>query len=150
MSRVVTAMMRIEVRVRARAAVTRVRVVRCPGGGDCWPTAFAFTPNNRRIFYLERFTGRIRVFNLKTRRHRTYHRIRNVAGGGERDWLPGATEALLNHRHWEVRRTFCRVLASLEGAASRHRLEERLLLEGEELVRQAIQELLAEFRESGG
>jgi HEAT repeat protein len=73
-----------------------------------------------------------------------------LAASGQRDWLPPAVEPLLNHRHWEVRRTFIRALATLEGAACRFLLEERLLLEGEELVRQLIQEVLAEMRESRG
>lgn len=73
-----------------------------------------------------------------------------LAASGRRDWLPAATEPLLHHRHWEVRNTFVRTLVSLEGAACRSLLEARLLLEGEELVRQLILEILAEFRESRG
>jgi HEAT repeat protein len=73
-----------------------------------------------------------------------------LAALGQRDWLPAAVEPLLNHRHWEVRSTFVRVLASLEGAACRLLLEERLLVEGEELVRQLIQDILAELREPRG
>jgi HEAT repeat protein len=71
-----------------------------------------------------------------------------LAASGQRDWLPAAAEPLLNHRHWEVRSTFVRTLASLEGPACRPLLEERLLLEGEELVRQLIQDILNELRES--
>jgi HEAT repeat protein len=71
-----------------------------------------------------------------------------LAASGQRDWLPAAVEPLLNHRHWEVRSTFIRTLASLEGPACRLLLEERLLLEGEELVRQLIQDILNELRES--
>jgi HEAT repeat protein len=73
-----------------------------------------------------------------------------LTASGQRDWLPAAIEPLLNHRHWEVRSTFARTLASLEGPACRPLLEERLLLEGEELVRQLIQEILNDLRESRG
>jgi HEAT repeat protein len=73
-----------------------------------------------------------------------------LTASGQRDWLPAAIEPLLNHRHWEVRSTFVRTLASLEGPACRPLIEERLLLEGEELVRQLIQEILNDLRESRG
>jgi HEAT repeat protein len=73
-----------------------------------------------------------------------------LAASGQRDWLPAAIEPLLNHRHWEVRSAFVRTLASLEGPACGPLLEERLLLEGEELVRQLIQEILNELRDSRG
>lgn len=73
-----------------------------------------------------------------------------LAASGQRDWLPAAVEPLLNHRHWEVRSAFVRTLASLEGPACAPLLEERLLLEGEELVRQLIQEILSELRDSRG
>jgi HEAT repeat protein len=73
-----------------------------------------------------------------------------LTASGQRDWVSAATESLLNHRHWEVRSTFVRALASLEGPACRQLLETRLLLEGEELVRQTIQSVLDEFRESRG
>lgn len=73
-----------------------------------------------------------------------------LAANGRRDWLPAVVEPLLNHRHWEVRSTFVRTLAVLEGPACRQRLEARLLVEGEELVRQIIQDILADFREARG
>lgn len=70
-----------------------------------------------------------------------------LAASGRRDWVPDAVQPLLNHRHWEVRSTFARTLAGLEGGRCRGLLEERLLLEGEELVRQLLQDLLAELRD---
>lgn len=70
----------------ASSATRRVRVVPC-GGGDCWPAAFAFTPDGRRIFYAKRFTGEIRVFDLQTRRDRRWHRIRGMATAGEQGLL---------------------------------------------------------------
>jgi HEAT repeat protein len=76
--------------------------------------------------------------------------LHQLAASGQRGWLPAAIEPLLNHRHWEVRSTFVRTLASLQGAACRPLLEARLLIEGEELVRQLIQDVLADFREFRG
>jgi len=73
-----------------------------------------------------------------------------LAASGQRDWLPAVVDPLLNHRHWEVRSTFVRTLALLEGPACRQLLEARLLVEGEELVRQIIQDVLADFREVRG
>lgn len=68
------------------SAARRVRVVSCPGG-DCWPTAFDFTPNGRELFYVRRFTGEIRVKNLRTGRDRRWARIRGVATSGEQGLL---------------------------------------------------------------
>lgn len=70
----------------AGAATRRVRVVGC-GGGSCWPTAFDFTPNGRKIFYVRRFSGEIRVRNLKNKRDHRWARIRGVATSGEQGVL---------------------------------------------------------------
>jgi glucose/arabinose dehydrogenase len=44
----------------AGAAAGASPVVLCqPPGDTCWPTAFAFTPKGRHLFYLERFSGEI-------------------------------------------------------------------------------------------
>lgn len=67
-------------------AARRVRVMNCTGG-SCWPTAFAFTPNGKKIFYVERFSGEIRVKNLKTKKDRLWSRIRGVATEGEQGVL---------------------------------------------------------------
>jgi hypothetical protein len=71
--------------------------------------------------------------------------LQQLSAGGRTDWLAGVTERLLNHRHWEVRSTFIRVLATQAGRDCRELLEGRLLVEGEEPVRQLLQELLAGF-----
>ena len=71
----------------AEAAVTRSRLLRCPGGGDCWPAAFDFTPGGAAVYYVERFSGRIRMFNRNTGRTRTIHRIGKLETSGERGAL---------------------------------------------------------------
>jgi HEAT repeat protein len=76
--------------------------------------------------------------------------LQHLAVTGRREWLGDAAEALINHRHWEVRSTFVRTLASLEGADCCALLEGRLLVEGEDVVRQQIQELLTALRDVEG
>ncbi|MGH2724094.1 MAG: PQQ-dependent sugar dehydrogenase [Actinomycetota bacterium] len=54
-------------RPASAGTIVRVVVASCPSGpAQCWPTAFAFTPNGRKIFYVERFSGEVRVYNLDT------------------------------------------------------------------------------------
>jgi len=72
-----------------------------------------------------------------------------LTASGHRDWLPGAVETLLNHRHWEVRSTFVRTLAALKGGRCRNLLENRLVVEGEALVRDLIQDTLDALQDSG-
>ncbi len=62
---------------------------------------------------------------------------------GRLDWMASFRERLLNHRHWEVRSRFARILAAYARDHCRVHLEERLLLEGEDFVRQQLEELLA-------
>lgn len=84
----------------AEAAVTRSAVVTCPGGGDCWPAAFDFTPSGRVIYYVERFTGRIRTFSRTTGRTRTFHTIGNLETSGERGSLGLALDPRWPHPKW--------------------------------------------------
>lgn len=72
--------------------------------------------------------------------------IHLLAGSGSRDWLEGRAEGLLNHRHWEVRLNAARAMAALLGPACAGLLESRLLVEGEDLVRQELQDLLLDLR----
>jgi aldose sugar dehydrogenase len=58
-----------------------------PNNPGCWPTAFAFAPNARILFYVERFTGHIRRANLVTGADSLWHRIRNVRSGSEQGLL---------------------------------------------------------------
>ncbi len=68
----------------ASAGVGRKRIVVC---NNCWPAAFAFTPNGTRLFYAHRFTGVLRVKNLATGADRRWGRIRGVATAGEQGVL---------------------------------------------------------------
>ena len=72
-----------------------------------------------------------------------------LSNGERRDWLPGSSAALLNHPHWEVRSSFVRLLADLEGSAAREQLEARFLLEGEDLVREQIRQVLSDLAGEG-
>lgn len=65
---------------------------------------------------------------------------------GVSGWIEGVAEQLLNHRHWEVRCTFARVLVGEWGTRSRPLLEARLLVEGEDLVRQQLRDLLVDIQ----
>lgn len=73
-----------------------------------------------------------------------------LTGAGAQDWIPPVRHRLLNHPHWEVRVTFARILAEGSPAVCRPWLEERLLVEGEDLVRQQLQELLRMIPEGQG
>jgi glucose/arabinose dehydrogenase len=84
----------------ADAAVRRVAVMRCPGGGDCWPAAFAFTPNGDAIVYAERFSGEIRMRNLRTGADRLWHRIPDVATSGEQGILGIAVDPRWPDQRW--------------------------------------------------
>jgi HEAT repeat protein len=68
-----------------------------------------------------------------------------LTAGGRSDWIPSVLDSLLNHRHWEVRLTFARALAELMGENCRGHLEERLLIEGEDLVCHQLRDLLSDF-----
>jgi len=71
----------------AAGAVAARRVVDCRRGKPvCWPTAFDLAPR-RKVFYVERFTGHVRVYNRRTDRDRRWKRIRHVATAGEQGLL---------------------------------------------------------------
>lgn len=71
----------------AEAEEAAPRARRVMGCGDCWPAAFSFTPNGKEIFYLERFTGEIHRFRLKTRRDTRWGSVGPVNATGERGAL---------------------------------------------------------------
>lgn len=71
--------------------------------------------------------------------------IKLLLACGCTDWIGQRAEALINHRHWEVRVNFARALAALGGESGRALLEQRLLVEGEDLVRQELQDLLTDL-----
>ena len=68
----------------ASAAVARRTTIGCSG---CWPTALAFSPSGDRLFYVERFTGEIRIYNFGTGSNRLWGRIPNLATSGEQGLL---------------------------------------------------------------
>lgn len=71
----------------ARAAIRRRLVVDCRQPDTCWPAAFTFTPNGRQIYYAERFTGQIRVFNRNTGSDKLWRGLGGVATQGEQGVL---------------------------------------------------------------
>jgi HEAT repeat protein len=75
--------------------------------------------------------------------------LRLLAASQRRDWLPDHTERLLNHSHREVRMTFARQLVEAGTAGSAALLENRLTIEGDELVRARLIELLTILRDEG-
>ncbi|HYU56981.1 MAG TPA: PQQ-dependent sugar dehydrogenase [Actinomycetota bacterium] len=56
-------------------------------GGLAFPTAFAFVPNGTRIFYLERFSGEIRLLNLTNGNDTLFYTVPNIVSDGERGLL---------------------------------------------------------------
>lgn len=79
-----------------------------------------------------------------------YHDDEEVVGAaiallvttGRQDWLPAMAEVLINHPHWEVRLRFARALEQLKGSGCRELVENRLLVEGEDLVRSQLVQTL--------
>lgn len=61
-------------------------------------------------------------------------------------WIIPSGELLLNHSHWDVRLRAARALGASGVADVSAVLEKRLAVEGEDLVRQAIEAALAELR----
>jgi glucose/arabinose dehydrogenase len=69
-------------------ATDRVRVIDCRSTNpQCWPTAFAFTPNGDHVFYVERYTGQIRRHTLASNHDIQWADIDNVATSGEQGVL---------------------------------------------------------------
>ena len=79
-----------------------------------------------------------------------YHNDEEVVGAalallvttGRKDWLPAMAEVLINHDHWEVRLRFAQALEQLKGTTCRELVENRLLIEGEDLVRAQLEQTL--------
>jgi aldose sugar dehydrogenase len=63
---------------------------------DCWPAAFAFTPDGKQIFYLERYTGEIHRYTLKGGRDTRWGSVGPVDGDGERGALGIAVDPRWN------------------------------------------------------
>jgi glucose/arabinose dehydrogenase len=81
------------------AATGATLVIDCKGEQACWPAAFAFTPNGKELFYLERFSGEIHRFLFRGKRDRVWATIPDVVGAGEQ----GALGIALDPR-WHRRR----------------------------------------------
>ncbi|MGH2709989.1 MAG: PQQ-dependent sugar dehydrogenase [Actinomycetota bacterium] len=81
------------VRGASRSAAGASRLLAC---GDCWPAAFAFTPNGKQIFYLERYSGEIHRYTLKGRRDSRWGAVGPVDGDGERGALGIAVDPRWN------------------------------------------------------
>jgi len=79
-----------------------------------------------------------------------YHGDEEVVGAAlsllvkteRQDWLPAMAEVLINHDHWEVRLRFAQVLEQLKSTTCRELVENRLLVEGEGLVRAQLEQTL--------
>jgi glucose/arabinose dehydrogenase len=71
----------------AHAAAARLMVDCQPSSDECWPAAFAFTPNNRELFYVERFTGEIHRVKLRTGRDTVWGDVGPVEAAGEQGAL---------------------------------------------------------------
>ena len=74
--------------------------------------------------------------------------IKVLAASGRCDWLAEAAERLLHHHHWEVRINFARALAELQGEGCFSLVESRLLVEDQNLVREQLQDLLTQLRQT--
>jgi len=73
---------------QAQAAVGRVRVLSCRASNPtCWPVGFDFTPDGRWLFYGERLTGQIRVYDRRTKADRLWKRISGLSTQGEEGLL---------------------------------------------------------------
>lgn len=85
----------------ASAAVQKASVIKCRATNQkCWPTAFAFTPDGGSIFYVERFTGQIRLFDRSPKKDRVWARIGGVAKSGEQGLLGLAVDPDWPNEDW--------------------------------------------------
>jgi len=76
--------------------------------------------------------------------------LQQLVGSGRRDWLASMSDVLINHQHWEVRLNYARALESLGEHGFRKALEDRLVVEGEEMVRQQLELTLNHSKGLGG
>lgn len=76
--------------------------------------------------------------------------LKLLAGQDNTEWIGSHGEQLLNHKNWEVRLSTARSLAACQGPACMPLLEARLLIEGEDLVRLELRDLLEALKENMG
>lgn len=72
--------------------------------------------------------------------------LQQLVGMGRRDWMESMTDVLLNHKHWEVRLNYARALETLDDAGCLKAIENRLMIEGEAMVRQQLESTLNTFK----
>jgi glucose/arabinose dehydrogenase len=72
----------------AVAAIGARQIVGCRNANPmCWPVSFDWTPAGDRLYYGERYSGQIRVKNLRTGTDTLWTAIPNVATGSEQGLL---------------------------------------------------------------
>jgi glucose/arabinose dehydrogenase len=82
------------------ASYHRETVFGCrPLNPDCWPTAIAFSPSGK-IFFVERYTGQIRVFNPDTDSSKHWITLDNVSTSGEQGILGIALDPRWPEKKW--------------------------------------------------
>lgn len=84
----------------AVAAIERRTAVPCRAdNAECWPTTFAFTPDGK-IFYVERFTGQIRIHSPATGSDRAWRTVGGIATSGEQGLLGIALDPRWPRYRW--------------------------------------------------
>lgn len=73
--------------------------------------------------------------------------LKFLRSSGRDDWLDEVESRLVNHTHPDVRLTFARTLADITGFACCEKIEEMMLEEENEFVRQELQTLLVELKQ---
>ena len=76
--------------------------------------------------------------------------LQMLSGSGRREWIPAVRDQLLNHPQGKVRSAFALTLVRVEGQGCGPYLEDRLLREEENLVRQQLQSLLDVLKDRQG
>jgi HEAT repeat protein len=76
--------------------------------------------------------------------------LQHLVATGRKDWLASMTDVLLNHQHWEVRLSYARALESLDEPGYLKAIENRLMVEGEVMVRQQLESMLNNFNRREG
>lgn len=69
------------------------------GNPTCWPDAFAFTPKEN-IYYVERFSGQVRIHNFTRDTDKRFITINNLAGAGEQGLLGIALHPAWPEKKW--------------------------------------------------
>lgn len=82
------------------ATYTHTTEVPCrEANSSCWPDAFTFTPKGN-IYYVERFTGQVRVYNTTTGTDKRFTTIQNLEADGEQGLLGIALHPAWPDKKW--------------------------------------------------